>query len=176
MAKAKGSKARGGANVPQKHLHSRLSFLHQAATHLAQADTRQSSEKFDENAVSSDPRRTGTSSSNSIEAARLLTHLRGVSRKSQIRLAPRMKHSICKRCDGPLIPGSTSSGLVVNPSKNGRKPWADVFEVRCNKCGTIKRFPVGRGKGTERESRDRSGPESGSEAKLSHTPGANPTD
>ncbi|EXJ83806.1 hypothetical protein A1O1_07433 [Capronia coronata CBS 617.96] len=159
MAKTKSSKANGAAPpVPNKHIHSRLSYLHQAATHLAVARNRRSTPinrivRDPSTAPAGLPKSKSTDTQNASEASRLLGHLRGVSRKSQIRLAPEMKHSICKRCDSLLVPGRTSTELVVNYSKNGQKPWADVFEIRCVKCGTIKRFPVGittkegRGKG-----------------------------
>lgn len=145
MAKAKPSKS-GGSNIPQKHLHSRLSFLHQAATYLATTDNHGSPESDAGQATttaSSQDMRMNTQTQSLSEATRLLGHLRGVSRKSQIRLVPTMKYTICKRCDSLLIPGRTSSEAVVNPSKNGSKLWADSFEIRCSKCGTTKRFPAG---------------------------------
>ena len=73
----------------------------------------------------------------------LLGHLRAVSLKSQIRLSPTMKHSICKRCDALLLPGFTSICRLENNSRGGRKPWADVIVLACNACGIEKRFPVG---------------------------------
>lgn len=73
----------------------------------------------------------------------LLSHVRAVARKSQIRLSPTIKQSICKRCDVLLIPGSTSTVRTENRSRGGRKPWADVLVVTCNVCGITKRFPVG---------------------------------
>lgn len=149
MAKAKSSKA-DGPHVPNKHLHSRLSFLHQAATHLTVAGNgrRVPRSTGDSSSQTVPPRQPGTK--NEFEATRLLNHLRGVSRKSQIRLAPDMKHSICKRCDSLLLPGRTSTEVVVNQSKDGQKPWADIFEIRCIKCGAIKRFPVGIARKEER--------------------------
>ncbi|EXJ72262.1 uncharacterized protein A1O5_04766 [Cladophialophora psammophila CBS 110553] len=140
MAKSKSSKR--DSNVPQKHLHSRLSYLHQAATYLATVGTHNTQQEVAETAgTAASVAIKDSTSHNSTEANRLLMHLRGVSRKSQIRLAPRLKHSICKRCDALLIPGETMTEKVVNPSKGGTKPWADLFEIRCDKCGTIKRFP-----------------------------------
>lgn len=143
MAKAQASK-KDGSNVPQKHLYSRLSFLHQAATLLTTADgysmPAQSGQSHLSNAS---PKETRTASQGSPESTRLLGHLRGVSRKSQIRIAPELKHTVCKRCDCLLIPGRTSTETIRNDSRNKNKPWADVLEVRCNRCGTIKRFPVG---------------------------------
>lgn len=73
----------------------------------------------------------------------LVVHLRAISLKSQIRLSPAMKHTICKRCDVLLVPGSTSTSYMENNSRGGRKPWADVLVTTCTGCGTAKRFPVG---------------------------------
>jgi ribonuclease P protein subunit RPR2 len=144
MAKAKASKG-GNTSVPQKHLHSRLSYLHQAATFLATTERIHPSDTAHNTGVCSAhvvdaPRGDDRRSS---ESNRLLTHLRGVSRKTQLRLTPKVKHTICKRCDSLLISGKSSNEAIVNLSKGGGKPWADLFEVRCNRCGTIKRFPVG---------------------------------
>lgn len=72
----------------------------------------------------------------------LISHLRAVSLKGQIRLSPVMKHSICKRCEALLIPGSTSSVRVENKSRGGKKAWADVLVVTCRHCDAVKRFPV----------------------------------
>ncbi|KIV91325.1 hypothetical protein PV10_05875 [Exophiala mesophila] len=147
MAKAKSTKA-NKPGIPQKHLHSRLSYLHQAATllttahHATQTETAASHSKTQ----TSDNRASETPMTRTIpsrEANRLLSHLRGVSRKSQLRLSPKMKHTICRRCDSLLIAGMTSSAIVVNNSKDATKPWADIFEIRCKQCATVKRFPVG---------------------------------
>ena len=77
------------------------------------------------------------------QSRRLMSHLRAVSLKSQIRLSPSIKHSFCRHCEGPLIPGSTSSSKIENTSRGGRKPWADILVVTCKLCGTSKRAPVG---------------------------------
>jgi len=74
---------------------------------------------------------------------RYISHLRTVSLKSQIRLASDLKHSICKRCDIPLMPGSTSTSYIENKSRGGQKAWADVQVVICVACGTAKRHPIG---------------------------------
>ena len=144
MTKSKTSKG-GNPSAPLKHLHSRLSYLHQAATFLATTPQGQTLSKGQETGVSFDQVASGLRADNrpDRESIRLLSHLRGVSRKAQLRLAPKIKHTICKRCDTLLIPGMSSNGTIVNPSKNSAKQWADLFEVRCDQCGTIKRFPVG---------------------------------
>ncbi|KIV77733.1 hypothetical protein PV11_09514 [Exophiala sideris] len=142
MGKSKASKG-DGSNIPQKHLHSRLSFLHQAATLLATAEETRASANSNPGFPNNGLRHESTKSQVNSEATKLLTQIRGVCRKSQIRLAPKFKHTFCKRCDSLLIPGRTSSKSIVNASKDGKKPWADVFEIRCSTCGTTKRFPVG---------------------------------
>ena len=88
------------------------------------------------------------------QAHRFVTHLRAVSLKSQIRLSPTMKHSICKRCDSLLVAGSTSTSEMENQSRGGKKPWADVLVVTCNICGSKKRFPVGAKRQPRRTVRD----------------------
>lgn len=178
-AKDKGSKA---SNVPQRHIHSRVSFLYQAATLLSKAQTNdqkapgsmiddhhgkqasvdpraenvhaavlvENSKRADEGrgaqARRESPNREappGLSISHAPIARHLLSHLRGVSLKSQIRLSPAIKHSLCKRCDTLLVPGSTSTSMVENLSKGGTKPWADVLVIQCCICHAEKRFPVG---------------------------------
>ena len=142
MAKDKSSKS-GGSGVPHKHLHSRLSFLHQAASYLATAGGRTPPEQSNSIINKTISAAEETTSRTCDDSTRLLAHLRVVSRKSQIRLSPEMKHSICKRCDALLIPGKTSSESIVNLSRNGKKVSADILEIRCKKCENVKRFPVG---------------------------------
>lgn len=134
----------GNPTVPQKHLHSRLSYLHQAANFLATTERHVASGSAHSIGHSSVKIVDGARESNEhgLESTRLLSQLRGVSRKTQIRLTPKVKHTICKRCDSLLIPGKSSHAEVVNLSKGGDKPWADVFEIRCHRCGTVKRFPM----------------------------------
>jgi ribonuclease P protein subunit RPR2 len=85
----------------------------------------------------------------------LLSNLRTISHKGQIRLSPSIKRSICKKCESLLIPGSSSTHRVDNQSRGGKKPWADVLVVRCNACGTEKRFPVGAKKNPKGRLRER---------------------
>lgn len=87
----------------------------------------------------SDPQHINTSG----QVHHFISDLRAISLKSQIRLEPELKHSICKRCHGLLIAGSTSTSRIENASRGGKKPWADVLVVACNVCGTKKRFPQG---------------------------------
>lgn len=144
MAKAKGSKG-----ATHKHLRSRIKFLHQASAYLlsSSGDRREDSANKDPQDPALDESREacthGIDTPGSMNSRRLLSHLRAVSLKSQIRLNPEVKHSICKRCNIHLIEGQTCVKSVENSSKGENKPWADVLVVECKSCGTKKRFPSG---------------------------------
>ncbi|TVY45020.1 Ribonuclease P protein subunit [Lachnellula subtilissima] len=157
MAKAKAAK--GTANVPNKILHSRVSYLYQAASYLAAQQPHSESgptqyEKNTNKTPSNHPESIETngaqhsSSTTTSEAAyrpaarRMISDLRSVTLKGQMRISPTMKHSICKKCDTLLIDASTCTNEVENKSKEGKKPWADVLVLRCYTCGLEKRFPV----------------------------------
>ncbi|KAI1811081.1 Rpr2-domain-containing protein [Poronia punctata] len=133
MAKSKGNQ-KASTSVPNKHLFSRLSYLHQAATSLG-VQVEKSGKDTDTD--------TDTDTTRLNLARHLLTTFRATSLKSQIRVSPAIKHTICKFCDSLLIEGKTSTSVVENRSKGGRKPWADVLVVRCDTCGGVRRFPVG---------------------------------
>ena len=156
MAKVKAAKG----TVPNKILHSRVSYLYQAASYLAAAEQPHSGseptqfEKDTSMATSNSPKpemiigagpRSLTPFSEAAyrpASRRLIAELQSVALKGQMRISPTMKHSLCKRCDTMLIDGSTCSNEVENKSKNGKKPWADVLVRRCHTCGLEKRFPV----------------------------------
>jgi ribonuclease P protein subunit RPR2 len=121
-------------SVPNRHMHARIAYLHQAATQLA----------LQQSPIT-------TESSSSTKAA-LQQHglpiLRAaqlglVSQKAQIRLSHDMKRSICKVCCTPLLPDTTSETRIENQSKAEKKPCADVLIIRCRNCRTEKRFPIG---------------------------------
>jgi ribonuclease P protein subunit RPR2 len=147
MAKAKTSK--GAGSVPNKALHSRVSFLYQAAAYLA---TQQQHSKTTVRSPSGQAEQTTVAAANDSEALanstfkpvsrRLVSDLRSVSLKIQMRMSPAMKRAICKSCDTMLIDRSTCSSEVENKSKGGKKPWADVLVRKCNTCGFEKRFPM----------------------------------
>ncbi|KAK7536455.1 RNAse P Rpr2/Rpp21/SNM1 subunit domain-containing protein [Phyllosticta citribraziliensis] len=156
MAKKDGSK--GSKPVPNKHLHSRISYLYQAACHLSSQDSSTAgSGRASELDSSTDNQVITTADEenqdiiwSSDSAAfppglshHLISHLQSVSRKTQIRLSQDVKRSICKRCSTVLIPGKTSTSRIENLSRGGRKPWADVLVIKCEVCETQKRFPVG---------------------------------
>ncbi|KAI0397700.1 RNAse P Rpr2/Rpp21/SNM1 subunit domain-containing protein [Xylariaceae sp. FL0594] len=165
MAKPKAN-SKANPSVPNKHLYSRLSYLHQAAMFLgAQAHKAQAqAQAVQPPKSSSQPEKEGgrapTSQNDSsrknqgveeeskeqtrLKLARyLMTNFRATSLKSQIRVSPAIKRTTCKFCDALLVEGRTSTSVVENASKGGRKPWADVLVVRCLACGGAKRFPVG---------------------------------
>ena len=134
MGKAKASKAK--RIDPHRALHSRISYLYQAATYLATHQQPNST-------PSSQSAETSHNASELQPAARhLVSDLRSVALKGQSRLSPSMKHTICKNCNSLLIDGSTCSNQVENKSKGGKKSWADVLLRTCYTCGMERRFPV----------------------------------
>lgn len=86
---------------------------------------------------------------------RLVSELRDVSLKMQLRMSPAMKHSICKNCNTLLLDGSTCSTEVENKSKDGKKLWADVLVRKCIVCGLAKRFPLAARRQKRRPYRER---------------------
>lgn len=70
-----------------------------------------------------------------------ISHMRGVSLKTQTRLPVPVKRSFCKRCDTLMLSGVNCTHEVTNASRGRKKPWADVLVVRCLVCSTEKRFP-----------------------------------
>lgn len=135
MAKASAKTAPKG--VPNKHLHARVAFLHQAATHLAlqQSPLTQSGPGLPDNAELELQQR-GL-------PLLLANQLKAVSLKAQIRLSRDMKRSMCKVCSTPLLPDTSSEARIENKSRAAKKVCADVLVVRCRNCQTEKRFPVG---------------------------------
>ena len=133
MGKAK-DKTPGGS-VPNKHLHSRVNYLYQAAKYLETTS------------------RTSKASTNSGNSRYLMNQLQGVALKSQIRLGSSVKHSLCKRCQGFLEEGTTLASHVENKSRDGLKRWADVLVRECTRCGANRRFPVGARRQKRRQQR-----------------------
>ncbi|KAK5626856.1 hypothetical protein RRF57_002571 [Xylaria bambusicola] len=144
-------KAKTNGSIPNKHLYSRLSYLHQAAAllgsqlgkpHISHQNAAASNISEDKPEHSDAQLSPATDQLRLNFTRHLLTDLRATSLKSQIRLSPAIKHTICKHCDTLLIPGETSTSVVENKSKYGKKPWADVLVVKCNTCGRVKRYPI----------------------------------
>lgn len=109
-------------SIPKKNLFSRLNYLHQAARYLE---------------------RTPRHQKGSGNSRHLIDELQRVASKSQIRLAPEVKHGICQRCQSILEEGISLSSYIENGSKNGAKPWADILVRKCNRCDAERRIPVG---------------------------------
>lgn len=143
------------ASVPNKALYSRITYLHQAATYLATQSEQTTAESIGVNCAEPNPQHhntehvaplfvpRGPAKTASLSASRhLLSDLRAVSLKVQIRLSTAVKHSICKRCDTPLQDGTTCKVEIENKSKGGKKPWADVLVRKCILCGLERRYPL----------------------------------
>jgi len=126
-------------NVPQKHLHSRISFLAQAAAYFS---TNLQNSKLSLQLAETENGGGLSAAFASTQSRHLLSHLRAVSLKSQIRLEPCLKRFICKRCNEFLVPSKSSTERIKNTSRKGCKPWVDVLVVSCNFCGTFRRFPL----------------------------------
>ncbi|KAI1803922.1 Rpr2-domain-containing protein [Daldinia bambusicola] len=131
-------KPKGSGSVPNRPVYSRISYLYQAATYLAS----QSKNITDNTDATQDKQAPGSSQAEQGLSRRFITDLRSTSLKSQIRLSPSMKHTICKFCDSLFIEGETSSSSVENKSKGGKKPWAETLVISCHICGGVKRFPI----------------------------------
>ncbi|KAK2791590.1 hypothetical protein FQN52_004781 [Onygenales sp. PD_12] len=169
MAKAKAQKGSGGAAQSHRHLRARIAYLHQASLFLQSASVstptkpatsahiqnsssnhhiKESNEPCNVPGPATAQGNIGTPNHQDVPrvpvsklARQFASQLRGVSRKSQIRLSIDIKRSVCKRCDSLLLPNSTCVETVENASRGGKKPWADVRVVRCNSCGYQKRYP-----------------------------------
>lgn len=135
MGKGKEKKA---AAIPHQHVHARLAFLHQAIQHLHESQQRVEDERHIPSAGAH-----SSANSQGGQTRHLVNNLRGVSRRSVLRLNRETKHSFCKHCDVLLVPGQTAEVRVENASKGQRKSWADVKVVKCRNCGCVKRFPIG---------------------------------
>lgn len=140
MAKEKKAEKKAKGSLPNKNVHLRLSFLHQAAKYLSESATQINPPRTrrDDNEAEG-----GLGKPGNAQARYLTNHMKGVSRKSVVRLDKAVKRSICKGCDELLANNHTARESIENRSKCGRKTWADVLVVECERCGTLKRFPVG---------------------------------
>jgi len=57
-----------------------------------------------------------------------------VAEKAQVKLHPSLKRTICKKCRSVLVAGISSKVSYEGKQKN------KSFVIKCNRCGTIKRF------------------------------------
>ncbi|KAE8450281.1 hypothetical protein EG329_006709 [Mollisiaceae sp. DMI_Dod_QoI] len=138
---------KGNGKVPNKALYSRMSFLYQAATYLANQPQHSEAAGNNERSTNQGHAEAAQSPAEFVEAPNSLSRhltfdLRSVSLKAQLRISPEMKHAICKNCDTVLIDGPTCTNEVENKSKGGKKPWADILVRKCNTCGAAKRYPL----------------------------------
>jgi ribonuclease P protein subunit RPR2 len=150
--------------VANRHLYSRISYLHQAAQYLAHASsnalTITATQKdvlppqMNNQPISSNnskrpsasctlPGRESDRSQHSNHALRLSSHLLTVCRRAKVKASCDLKRSICKSCNELLVPGKTAIIRLENKSKGSRKPWADVLVTECQRCGFERRYPVG---------------------------------
>lgn len=149
-------KQKGNAGIQNRHIYSRASYLYQAASYLANCahQTKTTARNGDdEDNTKRDEQSVAvvcdgfTHSKQERKAVINLSHqvisdMRSVSLKAQIRQSPTIKQTICKYCDAVQIEGKTCRSIVENRSKGGRKPWADVLVTRCDTCGNVKRYPI----------------------------------
>ncbi|KAH6647060.1 RNAse P Rpr2/Rpp21/SNM1 subunit domain-containing protein [Truncatella angustata] len=143
-------KVKQPGSVPNRHIYSRISYLYQAASYLAstntpldQAESQNSHDNVEH--VQNDPNRQQSPTKDTHKQAmsrRLLNEMRATSLKTQIRISPAVKHTVCKYCDSLLIEGETCNSIIENKSKGGKKPWADIMVITCNTCGRLARFPA----------------------------------
>ena len=153
MGKSKAEKK--GDGVQQRHVHSRLSYLHQAATYLSTTPYKPRANKHTADAADDSNAASTQREHLAAESRQLLTQIREISQKTQTRVTPDMKRSLCKRCQSLLIAGSTSRESIDNASRDEARPWADVFEICCNTCATVKRFPIGQQRKEKRKRKDK---------------------
>lgn len=161
MAKPKGQQG----SVPNRPIYSRISYLYQAASHIA-ASTRRDSASATGNRGRDQPTQTEKPELDEAQlrqacSRHLLTTMRTTSEKAVIRLAPALKHTVCKYCDSLLIEGETCVSTIENASKGGKKPWADVLVIRCKACKGVKRFPVGASRQKKQKLRNSATPTEG---------------
>ena len=134
-------KSKGNTSVPNRHIYSRASYLHQAAvllnyqglTHSASANASQLPKTHKSQPCAA--------------AAQKISHclvkdMRAVCLKAQIRQSPATKRTVCKYCDTLLIEGQNCHTVVENASKEQAKPWVDVLVIQCETCGNKKRYPI----------------------------------
>lgn len=145
-----------GVAVTNRPLYSRISYLYQAGAYLA-AQSQKTSEPVKTGSThdtndshngtslqSTMAESTGKSADPIASSSRyLLSELRAVTLRSQIRLSPALKHSVCQRCNTILADGPTCSVTIENMSKGGKKEWADVLVRTCKNCNFQRRIPVG---------------------------------
>ncbi|KAG6005711.1 hypothetical protein E4U21_007727 [Claviceps maximensis] len=160
------AKAKGHPGVQNRIIYSRASYLYQAANYLSNCVDHVENAPPPAPSKSSKPelsiqhrqRQRALENMSRI----VMTDMKAVSLKAQIRQSPALKRTVCKFCDTLLVEGRSCSSTIENLSKGGCKPWADVLVMKCKTCGNVKRFPVDapRQKRKNLRSAERSIPES----------------
>jgi ribonuclease P protein subunit RPR2 len=143
------AKSKAQTSVSNRHIYTRASYLYQAANYLARFPERQDDNGQSAAAAPGDEQHStsrkrdaqGQRAAQNI-SRRMVSDLKAVSLKGQVRQSPAMKRSMCKFCATVLIEGRNCHSVIENESKGGRKPWADVLVIRCSTCGNFKRVPV----------------------------------
>lgn len=149
-------KQKGNPGIQNRHIYSRASYLYQAASYLAncahqtkkttKTENNQNETIKDKLPSAADDH--GFAHSNQERKAiinlsrQVVSDMRSVSLKAQVRQSPGIKQTICKYCDAVQIESKTCHSTVENLSKGGRKPWADILVTRCDTCGNVKRYPI----------------------------------
>lgn len=146
--------------IQHRAMYTRMSFLYQAATCMAMVEAGEpdsetspqaappaaadSDAHMEEDDGHEDDTKHDESSTTTTQALsrRLLTDLRSVTLKTQIRMNSDIKRTICKYCDTLLVEGQTCTSTVENKSRGGRKPWADLLTIKCHTCSRKRRYPV----------------------------------
>lgn len=145
--------------IQNRAMYIRMSFLYQAATcaRMLLEDDKPKSEKSTQPTTPAatdsetqmdhdhkdDTSYEGSSSPTAQALSRrLLSDLRSVHQKTQIRMNSDIKRTMCKYCDTLLVDGQTCTTTVENNSKGGKKPWADLLTIKCHTCGRKRRYPV----------------------------------
>lgn len=141
-------KSKGAVGVSNRHIYSRASYLYQAANYLSSQETPTSQPGASQaHAGSIHGDDAAPQSEDQAKAVRnmsrkLVSEMRAVCLKAQIRQSPALKRTMCKFCDTLQVEGRTSRSMVENKSKGAKLPWADVLVMECKLCGHKKRFPV----------------------------------
>lgn len=145
------AKSKGAPGVVNRLTYVRANYLYQAAGYLASQAQKQLE------ADHTSPGATSASGTAQEQAAnqvvkeqdalrntsrKLLSDMREVTLKVLIRQTPEVKRTICRFCNSLLVHGDSSTSEIVNHSKDGAKPWADMLVITCNTCGRCRRYPV----------------------------------
>lgn len=161
-------KGKNASGVQGRHNYSRASYLYQAATYLAtqvqDSHAAPSLQQTGQGPPIQSERQKRALQNMSRQA---ITDMRAVTLKAQIRQNSDLKRMICKFCDTLQLEGKTSVSTVENPSKDGKKPWADVLVVQCKTCSNVKRYPISAPRQKRRSQRqDKTATASANEQKL----------